>query len=388
MSADTYTGARLENGRYGPPYFRLVPVRRADLPLLCFSWQDRFYVDLRLPFGSRSSPFIFTTFADAVCWIILSYFGVQFLIHYLDDFFTIASNSSSCQTSVRCILHAFSLLGIPVATDKLVGPSQCLVYLGIEIDCAAQEIRLPQDKLAELISLVSSWKTKKKCTKRDLLSIIGKLSFACKVIKPGRMFLRRLIDLSTSVSSLHHFIHLNSEARADFNWWFELLSDWNGVSIIHRPFCFDSSVQLSTDASLSIGFGGVFGNHWFSAPWPPSFSQLSIAPKELFAIWAAISIWHRKLTNSQVTLFTDNSSCTDVWFSGSTKDPAMLRILRALFFLCARSNIHLCLVHVEGQRNTLADLLSRFQFEKFREAHPSADADPHPVPESVWEAYP
>ena len=57
----------------------------------------------------------------------------------------------------------------------------------------------------------------KKFTKRELLSLIGSLSFACKVVKPGRMFLRRLIDLSTSVTNLNHHISLSSEARADIH---------------------------------------------------------------------------------------------------------------------------------------------------------------------------
>ena len=72
----------------------------------------------------------------------------------------------------------------------------------------------------------------KKTTKRDLLSLIGFLSFACRVVKPGRMFLRRLIDLSTSVSSNNFFISINAEARLDLQWWQEFLPEWNGVEII------------------------------------------------------------------------------------------------------------------------------------------------------------
>ena len=44
--------------------FRLCPVRPDQWGLLGYCWQDKFFVDTRLPFGSRSSPFIFNTFAD------------------------------------------------------------------------------------------------------------------------------------------------------------------------------------------------------------------------------------------------------------------------------------------------------------------------------------
>ena len=58
-----------------------------------------------------------------------------------------------------------------------------------------------------------------KATKRDLLSLIGKLSFAAKDVPSGRLFLRRLIELSNMVSKLHHHIHLNVEVREDIIWW-------------------------------------------------------------------------------------------------------------------------------------------------------------------------
>ena len=41
--------------------FRLCPVCPEQWPLLCFQWLGQFFTDTRLPFGSRSSPFIFNT---------------------------------------------------------------------------------------------------------------------------------------------------------------------------------------------------------------------------------------------------------------------------------------------------------------------------------------
>ena len=51
------------------------------------------------------------------------------------------------------------------------------------------------DKLAQLKQVLSQWRGKKACLQRDLLSIIGSLSHASKVVKSGRAFTRRLIDL-------------------------------------------------------------------------------------------------------------------------------------------------------------------------------------------------
>ena len=99
-------------------------------------------------------------------------------------------------------------LGVPIAKLKLEGPVTVLVFLGILLDSAAFEIMLPQDKLVCLQALIWSWCTKKSCTKRELLSLIGNLQHACRVVPPGRSFLRRMIELSTKVKELHHHIRI------------------------------------------------------------------------------------------------------------------------------------------------------------------------------------
>ena len=83
-----------------------------------------------------------------------------------------------------------------------------ITFLGMELDSVALEIRLPQEKLSQLKAVLASWRGRKVCRKRDLLSLIGLLSHACKVVRAGRSFLRRLIDLSTIAKHLHHFIRL------------------------------------------------------------------------------------------------------------------------------------------------------------------------------------
>jgi len=49
-------------------------------------WRKHYYVDLALPFGLRSSPYIFNSVADMVEWILLHTHNVSALLHYLEDF--------------------------------------------------------------------------------------------------------------------------------------------------------------------------------------------------------------------------------------------------------------------------------------------------------------
>ena len=195
--------------------FRLCRAHSCDWPLLGYFWHNIYFIDTRLPFGSRSSPFIFNTFADALAWIFVSVFGIPWLLHYLDDFFICARSQQDCLQHIDIFQSACDELGVPLASDKTVGPASTVTYLGIEINSSHQTIKLPNDKFLELQSLLMKWYDRKKCTKRDFLSMIGSLSFACKVVKPGRICLRRLIDLSTTVTCLNHHISLNAEARED-----------------------------------------------------------------------------------------------------------------------------------------------------------------------------
>ena len=212
--------------------FRLCPVRPEDWVHLGYCWFDKYFVVTRLPFGSRSSPFIFNQFAEALLWILVTVFGIPYVIHYLDNFLLCNYSHALCARDMVITQSTFSELGVPLASNKVIGPTQRITYLGIEIDTVGQTIHLPPDKLNELQLLLSGRIDRNKCSKRELLSLIGSLSFASKVVKPGRLFLRRLIDVSTSVFCMHHHITLNREAHADILWWWQFLPTWNGVAMI------------------------------------------------------------------------------------------------------------------------------------------------------------
>ena len=49
-------------------------------------WCNIYFTDTRLPFFSRSSPYIFNTFADILTWIIIHAYAIPYILHYLDDF--------------------------------------------------------------------------------------------------------------------------------------------------------------------------------------------------------------------------------------------------------------------------------------------------------------
>ena len=235
--------------------YRHIPVHPQDRFLLGMMWQGKVYVDTTLPFGLRSAPLIFTAVADAAQWVMHKE-GASKIFHYIDDFITLgAKGSHECLHNSTVMHRTCERLGLPPEPDKDVGPTTCLVFTGIEIDSEAMELRLPGDKLTKLKAELSSWRGRKACKKRDLLSLIGVLSHACKVVRAGRTFLRRLIDLSMTVEKLEHFARRSREARSDMEWWHTFCVDWNGVAIMPSSPEARATVSVTSDASGTWGCG-------------------------------------------------------------------------------------------------------------------------------------
>ena len=269
-------------------------MRREDWHLLGVHWQGCWYVDKCLPFGLRSSPALFDRLASAIEWILHHNQGIQHLIHYLDDFFTAGpAGSPICSQNMAKMNEVCKSINAPTKVEKEEGPSTSLTFLGILLDTTSMQASITAERKTEILRAILDLRGKRTCTKRRMLSLIGKLAFACKVVPPGRIFLRRLIDLSTTVVPLHHHVTLTREARADFAWWTHFLPTWSGTSLfLDTKWLPSPDMELYTDAS-NAGYGAYWAEKWFNVAWLPQQALHTIAWKELYAILAACSTWGR-----------------------------------------------------------------------------------------------
>ena len=107
-----------------------------------------FYVDLALPFGLRSAPYISICVAELVEWIHVNNYKVPDLLYYLDDFVTAGpSDSSQCAQNLSTAQLVSDRLGLPLHPGKCEGPTPVLAALSIELDSLAQVAHLPEGKL-------------------------------------------------------------------------------------------------------------------------------------------------------------------------------------------------------------------------------------------------
>ena len=134
------------------------------------------------------------------------------------------------------------------------------------------------------------------------------------VVKLGHYFMHRLIQLSTHVHSLNHFVRLNASARADLGWWNSFLVEWNGRSLLgqQKP---DIVVQSSASEKWSCR---AVVRDWFQLMWDSSWRDANIALKELLAIVLAAAVWGNTWSGKIMLFECDNTTAASDMNSGSS----------------------------------------------------------------------
>lgn len=105
-----------------------------------------------------------------------------------------------------------------------------LTFVGVEFDTDLMILRLPMDKWSELKMNILDVLACEKVTLETLQSLPGSLQFACRVVQPGRVFCRRLIDATKGVKISHYRIRVWVSMKEDLKSWLEFLREYNGVT--------------------------------------------------------------------------------------------------------------------------------------------------------------
>ncbi|XP_060936184.1 uncharacterized protein LOC133012222 [Limanda limanda] len=363
--------------------FKIIPVHPSQWNLLGVRWESKFYFAVRLTFGCRSSPSIFNHLSEALCWILLNRVRVPSVLHLLDDFLLVDSPQDSSGASLKKLKCCFQSLGVPLSEEKTIGPDTRLEFLGITLNSIEMKASLPSEKLLRIREIAKTYSDAINITKQQLLSLLGHLNFAMRVIPQGRSFISRLLETATSVPNLHDKISLDEGRRSDLRFWSHLLDHWNGVTFFYEDLVHSSdSIQLFTDAAPSVGFGGFFQGQWFASRWPPSFPthNLSSALSEIYPIAVACHIWGQHWARKRISVLCDNQTVVNIINKGRSSCKIIMPFMRSITWSAVTHNFIITACHVQGHFNTLADSLSRFNFQTFRRLCPEACSSPIPVP--------
>ena len=113
-------------------------------------------------------------------------------------------------------------------------------------------LSIPDDKLNQIKTAVVEWTGRKRCSKKQLQSLLGLLQYVSKCVRSARCFLNRMLEVLRQAHDSNHIV-LNDAFHRDLVWFQIFLADYNGVSM-YGHITPDFSVDL--DACLT-GLGAV-----------------------------------------------------------------------------------------------------------------------------------
>ncbi len=205
------------------------------------------------------------------------------------------------QTKIRretfFFLSLCDLLGIPVVCEKTQS-STCIIFLGITLDTINMEARLPQDKLDKCLYLINTYRCLNKISIKQLESLTVLLNFACKVVHPGRPFIRRLYSLLEGFRWRVPFfkIRLTAGAKEDLRMWDLFLQQYNSITLF-LPSTTHSQHSMSIQmATNDTGWAILKSNTWAKGTWGSMFDgKLSSLLKGMVPFIALVHVFGPEL---------------------------------------------------------------------------------------------
>ena len=198
--------------------FRNVRVDPVNALEFCIKWADAFYIDLVIAFGWTHRSGAFQILSDAVAFIMAKN-GVK-LYCYIDDYIVISSKHKASQ-EFALLCNLLTDLGLPINENKLTPPTKRLTCLGIDIDIDTNTMSITQDKLEAIYAECITVSNKNSLSKHAYQSLLGKLIYIQKCVKPSRTFINRILYLFRKNSHLKK-IKLTEEFHRDIHWFFYL----------------------------------------------------------------------------------------------------------------------------------------------------------------------
>lgn len=367
--------------------FRNVPLSPSQYHLTGFKWKNKLYYDKCLPMGLSSSCRIFQRIASGLLFILEKKFGIKYVVNILDDFMFLHIDKSECDKALYTFIALCNYIGIPIALDKTSKESvQIIIFAGIELSSVSMEAKLPEDKVTRYCENISDLLSKDWVPLHQIKSIIGKLQFATSVVRVGKPFLRRLIDLTcigTAQYNPNKPITLFPGVKKDLELWRQFLTNHNATSIRYNPPITPSnSINLYSDAS-GLGWAATFGTRWIQGKWPESWKNKNIALLELYPILVIVKMFAKKMQNSNILFHCDNKAIVSVINRQTSRNKEIMTLLRPLVLTLMLKNIKFKSVHIPSKENTLADSLSRFQDSCHLLHQLQMRPEPDPVPPNL-----
>ena len=339
--------------------FRNLRVDPRDGLKFGLKWGDSYFIDGAIAFGWVHGSASFQLASDAVRFIMKKK-GFD-VFAYIDDFI-IVSPKHKAHLAFHALHDLLSELGLPINPAKCDPPSKVLICLGIEVNIDANSISIPTSKIDSILEECTSIYGRTCISKHAFKSLLGKLLYVHRCVRPARMFVNRMLWLFRKNSGKRR-ICLNEEFKKDLFWFIKFLPAYNGITIFRKQ-PLQGNETLHIDACLT-GMGGVWNENVYSTPIfgiPERFRN--ITNLEMINILVALRVWAEQWAHKKVLFRCDNLAVVQVIQTSRTRDQFLACCLRNIWLIVSVYDIELDILHISGKTNRVADALSRLYSDK------------------------
>ena len=339
-------------------YFH-VPVHPASRKFLRFVFAGVVYQFRALPFGLSTAPQVFTrVFAQVAKWLHLA--GIR-VVFYLDDWLVLDQSRSRILEACQYILDLSLELGFVVNLKKSnLVPSQQVIYLGMNINSLIFWVSPKESRVTKFLRLLGEFLTCSRPPANFWQVILGHMT-SLEVFIPGarlrmrevQFWLHQCWDMVSN--PLTYRIRLSDHLLPDLLWWNSEPRLRQGVPI-QDPL---PTLFLYSDASTQ-GWGASMGDHRVSGLWSRQEQSLHINILELRAVRLAMVRLEPFLVSCVVAVLMDNTTALSyIRKQGGTVSKSLFQEARLLHLWAEERSILIKTCFVPGERNVVADSLSR-----------------------------
>lgn len=343
--------------------YRSCGIRKCDRELTGLKWrftgtnQHVFMQDHRFCFGARKTVFHFNNITQAVRRM-MERRGFNIVV-FIDDFLCIEKDFATCLASYNTLIQLLRSLGFSINWQKVADPTQCVVFLGIQINTHAGTLSLNEDKTERLIDSLNSTLKRSRLSKTQLQSIAGKLMWASVVTPWGKTHTCEIFRHLSILKKPSHKLR-TIKLHATLIWWINCLRTGNHTRLIwdDRPI-----INICTDSSRPAGGAFCEDGDWVYKHWcvdAPHIANVHINFKELYMGLYAVARWAPKYPNHRLFLFMDNTASTHIINNGSSRCMLAIKCLRSLSLIASTFNVSIHAFYIPGVFNNIADSISRF----------------------------
>ena len=284
---------------------------------------------------------IFEKVSTILQWVVQHETEAKWLSPFLDDYILLEPSTECLVKLMLQFTDIMDQVGMPLATDKTLGPSNIIEYLGLVLNLFRQLILIPEKKrnncLEKIDQLLQVHDRQGKTTVKKIQQLAGKLNFICQALPAGRPFIQSLYKLTwgTAVKQ-HHHRQLTAEVVGDLNMFRSFLLESapqkvKSVPFLNRLGVHNSEIQFFADAAGAKfrALSCLYENNWCQGYFSYGFHP-NIALLELLAIVMTAEVWAPQLTGRTIILHSDNRSACDMINFQKAEIPACMQLIRHL----------------------------------------------------------